>query len=219
MKNKKKDLNEFLNENCKCFNKGSSLEKLFVGISEACKSVSLLTANGEISGVLGNLKSTNVQGEIQKKLDVLSNDIFIECFLKNEIASALISEENQDPIINKYNSSAPYVVYFDPLDGSSNIDVNGSVGSIFSIFEYSNNSNNMLIPLTGNFQIAACYAIYGPSTMFVLSLGSGTHGFTLDANSGKFLLTHPNLSVPEATHEYSINTSNERFIHNSSKKR
>jgi fructose-1,6-bisphosphatase I/sedoheptulose-1,7-bisphosphatase/fructose-1,6-bisphosphatase I len=184
-----------------------------MGIVEASKSISEIISKGEIGGVLGNLTTKNVQGETQKKLDVLSNDIFIETLSKNNCVSGLVSEENANPILNKFNPSGPYTVFFDPLDGSSNIDVNVSVGSIFSIFKYEkpHDLNDIINLKPGREQIAAGYALYGPSTMFVFSIGEGTYGFTLDSSSREFILTHPNIIVPTATHEFSINTSNERF--------
>ncbi len=213
METKKIDLSSFLLKECSKFEDAKSFIKLLSGIADASIMVSNLTTNGDIGGVLGNLLSTNVQGETQKKLDVLSNNIFIELLSKRNVVSGLVSEENEEPIIDKFNSSGPYTVYFDPLDGSSNIDVNVSVGSIFSIYKYERSSElkEHLILKQGKEQIASGYALYGPSTMFVFSVGSGTNGFTLDNLNQKFVLTHPNIKVPVITNEYSINTSNERF--------
>ncbi|OUT96853.1 MAG: fructose-bisphosphatase class I [Betaproteobacteria bacterium TMED41] len=213
METEKIDLSNFLLKNSTSYEDPKSFVELMMGIIDASNLISTLISNGEIGGVLGNLPTTNIQGETQKKLDVLSNDIFIEALLKNNLVSCLISEENENPITNEYNPSGPYTVFFDPLDGSSNIDVNVSVGSIFSIFKYKKNSDsNDIVTLDpGREQIAAGYALYGPSTMFVLSTGKGTHGFTFNSDSKKFILTHPNITVPIETHEFSINTSNERF--------
>lgn len=207
------DLLNFLLEKKNNLKNSDSFIKLMMGITDACISISKLTSNGEIGGILGNLSSTNIQGETQKKLDVLSNDIFIEKLCKQKIVSGLISEENEKPILDKYNHDYPYTVFFDPLDGSSNIDVNVSVGSIFSIFEYEKpiDQNTGIILKPGTQQIAAGYALYGPSTMLVFSLGDGTFGFTFQNSSEKFHLTHPNIDVPSATNEFAINTSNQRF--------
>lgn len=215
MENKKIDLHDFLLNNYVNLKNSNSFIKLLMGIADACKTISELTANGEIDGILGNLSSTNIQGETQKKLDVLSNDIFIEKLSKPKIVSGLVSEENEKPILDKYDQKCPYIVFFDPLDGSSNIDVNVSVGSIFSIFEYEKpiDKNSEIILKPGKQQIAAGYALYGPSTMLVLSLGEGTFGFTFQQSSRKFYLTHPNINVPNSTNEFAINTSNQRFWH------
>lgn len=213
MNTKAIDFSSFLKKECTNQTYGNLLIDLLMGIVDASKSISELISDGEIGGVLGSLVSTNIQGETQKKLDVLTNDIFIKTLSERKVVSGLVSEENENPILNKYNSSGPFTVYFDPLDGSSNIDVNVSVGSIFSIFKYEKPSgavgNINLKP--GHAQIAAGYALYGPSTMLVFSMGSGTYGFTLDKSSRKFILTHPKMHVPNSTNEFSINTSNERF--------
>jgi fructose-1,6-bisphosphatase I/sedoheptulose-1,7-bisphosphatase/fructose-1,6-bisphosphatase I len=213
MENEKIDLSSFLLTKCNYSKNNKPLSKLIMGIVDACKSISELTSNGGIDGVLGSLSSTNVQGETQKKLDVLANDIFIETLSSRNLVSGLVSEENENPILNKYNPAGPLTVYFDPLDGSSNIDVNVSVGSIFSIFNYDKptGSNDNINLKSGTQQIAAGYALYGPSTMFVFSVGEGIHGFTLQTSSQKFILTHPNIKVPSITDEFAINSSNERF--------
>ena len=215
MTRNKINLDSFLRERIKKSTYSKSLNKLLIVISNACKRVSKLISCGEINGILGNLETQNVQGEVQKKLDVLSNEIFIDFFLDNKIVSGLVSEENELPIYNKYNPDSPFTVFFDPLDGSSNIDVNGAVGSIFAIFEFLDSSkhsvseNLKLVP--GRFQIASAYSIYGPSTMFVISLGTDTCGFTLDTEKNDFILTHPSFKIPDSTSEFSINSSNERF--------
>ena len=215
MEIEKIDLHNFLIKKNIDLKKSESFIKLIMGIADTCQSISELISNGEIGGILGNLSSTNVQGETQKKLDVLSNDIFIEKLSNAKIVSGLVSEENEKPILAKYNQDCPYTVFFDPLDGSSNIDVNVSVGSIFSIFEYEkpHNQNRGIILKPGTEQIAAGYALYGPSTMLVLSLGDGIFGFTFQKSSQKYYLTHPFIKVPKATNEFAINTSNQRFWH------
>ena len=215
MTKNKINLDSFLKERSKNLNYSKSLRKLLIVTSNACKKVSRLISCGEINGILGNLETQNVQGEVQKKLDVLSNEIFIDFFLNNKTVSGLVSEENELPIYNDYNPDSPFTVFFDPLDGSSNIDVNGAVGSIFSIFEFSGSSKDVisenLTLVPGRLQIASAYSIYGPSTMFVISLGSDTCGFTLDKENDDFILTHPSFKIPDSTSEFSINSSNERF--------
>jgi fructose-1,6-bisphosphatase I len=156
-----------------------------------------------------------VQGETQKKLDVLSNEVFLK---SNEWAghlSAMASEEMDEiyPIPSQY-PRGKYMLTFDPLDGSSNIDVNVSVGTIFSILRCPGDGQQpseraFLQP--GVRQVAAGYALYGPSTMMVLTTGNGVNGFTLDQNIGEFILTHPGLRIPAATQEFAINASNMRF--------
>ncbi|MGF1547093.1 MAG: class 1 fructose-bisphosphatase [Thiotrichales bacterium] len=181
----------------------------------ACKVISNLVNHGALVGVLGSNESENVQGETQKKLDVISNDVFIK---SNEWAghlAAMASEEMDDIYhIPANKPRGKYLLTFDPLDGSSNIDVNVSVGTIFSILRCPGEGSEptaqaFLQP--GTKQVAAGYALYGPSTMIVLTTGNGVNGFTLDQNIGEFILTHPNLRIPEDSQEFAINASNMRF--------
>ncbi|MCG6971275.1 MAG: class 1 fructose-bisphosphatase [Gammaproteobacteria bacterium] len=184
-------------------------------IVTACKYISNAVNQGALVGVLGTAGSENVQGETQKKLDVISNDVFIKA---NEWAghlAAMASEEMDDiyPIPAQY-PKGKYLITFDPLDGSSNIDVNISVGSIFSILRCPEGVTNptakdFLQP--GTKQVCGGFALYGPSTMLVLTTGNGVSGFTLDQNVGEFILTHPNMTIPEDTTEFAINMSNMRF--------
>ncbi|WP_455212558.1 class 1 fructose-bisphosphatase [Kaarinaea lacus] len=184
-------------------------------IVTACKYISNAVNQGALVGVLGTAGSENVQGETQKKLDVISNDVFIK---SNEWAghlAAMASEEMDDiyPIPAQY-PKGKYLLTFDPLDGSSNIDVNISVGSIFSILRCPDGISNpsakdFLQP--GTKQICGGFALYGPSTMLVLTTGNGVNGFTLDQNVGEFILTHPSMTIPEDTTEFAINMSNMRF--------
>jgi len=174
-------------------------------------------SRGSLAGVLGDEGRENVQGEAQKKLDVLANQAFIHhCEWGGHLA-AMASEEMEDiyPIPSEH-PRGKYLLVFDPLDGSSNIDVNLSVGSIFSVLRCPENCNadapiaaDFLQP--GSRQVAAGYALYGPSTMLVLTVGSGVYGFTLDRDIGEFLLTHPHLVISPETREFAINASNERF--------
>jgi fructose-1,6-bisphosphatase I len=184
-------------------------------IVTACKVISNMVNKGELIGVLGSAGSENVQGETQKKLDILTNEVFLR---SNEWAghlSAMASEEMDD--IYEIPSQYPrgkYLLTFDPLDGSSNSDVNVSVGTIFSILRCPGervcpNRDAFLQP--GVQQVAAGYALYGPSTMMVLTTGNGVNGFTLDQDIGEFILTHPDMRIPEETREFAINASNMRF--------
>ena len=197
---------------------------LILDVALACKAIARAVAMGELGGMYGDQaaeggKSINVQGETQKKLDVLSNDLFIRM---NEWAghlAGMASEEMDDPYQIPTNfPRGKYMLVFDPLDGSSNIDVNVSVGSIFSILRAPQDvidsgrdvtEKDFLQP--GQQQVAAGYALYGPTTMLVLTVGNGAAGFTLDPNLGEFMLTHPKLQVPVDTQEFAINASNSRF--------
>jgi fructose-1,6-bisphosphatase I/sedoheptulose-1,7-bisphosphatase/fructose-1,6-bisphosphatase I len=192
----------------------SDLAALLVDVAAAVKAISAMTAKGDLAGILGSLDTQNVQGETQKKLDVLSDKAFINTFQLGGLIAGLASEENDDPItVTDPGKKGPFLAVFDPLDGSSNIDVNVSVGSIFSILEAPKGRDPVMADYLqpGTKQLAAGYAIYGPSTMLVITVGKGTHGFTLDREVGNFILTHANIEIPADTSEFAINTSNERF--------
>lgn len=184
-------------------------------IVTACKVISNAVNKGQLIGVLGSADSENIQGEVQKKLDIISNDIFIR---SNEWAghlAAMASEEMEDIYpIPPQHPRGKYLLVFDPLDGSSNIDVNISVGTIFSILRCPDGVTNPTIAhflQPGTKQVCAGYALYGPSTMMVLTSGHGVNGFTLDRDVGEFILTHPNMLIPQDTREFAINSSNARF--------
>ena len=184
-------------------------------IFTACKAISNAVNKGALVGVLGSAGSENVQGETQKKMDVVSNDIMIKANEWGGHLAGMASEEMEEvyPIPDKY-PKGKYLLVFDPLDGSSNIDVNISVGTIFSIMRCPDGvtdpaESDFLQP--GTRQVCAGYALYGPSTIVVMSTGQGVNGFTLDQNIGEFILTHPNMKIPENTREFAINTSNTRF--------
>ncbi len=189
------------------------LAALLIDVAAAVKAISAMTAKGALAGVLGSLESENIQGEVQKKLDVLSNTAFVNTFQMGGLVAGIASEEMDDPIAVPSNKRGPFLTIFDPLDGSSNIDVNVSVGSIFSILRapVSREVQPSDYLRSGREQLAAGYAVYGPSTMLVLTVGKGTHGFTLDREVGNFILTHPGIRIPADTSEFAINTSNERF--------
>ncbi|MGB4924442.1 MAG: class 1 fructose-bisphosphatase, partial [Candidatus Nitrotoga sp.] len=188
---------------------------LLSDIIVACKQISHSVNKGALIGVLGSAGSENIQGETQKKLDVITNDIFIEANQWSGHLAAMASEEMDDiyPIPAQY-PKGKYLLTFDPLDGSSNIDVNISVGTIFSILRCPEGVTNptaedFLQP--GTKQVCAGYALYGPSTMLVLTTGNGVNGFTLNNDIGEFMLTHPNMTIPADTQEFAINMSNQRF--------
>lgn len=191
------------------------LNALVTDVSLACKAIARKVAFGALADVLGSAGSDNVQGEEQKRLDVLSNQIFIHATEWGGHLAGMVSEEMEAPYaLPPQHARGKYLLLFDPLDGSSNIDVNVAVGSIFSILRApvpgkDPRPGDFLQP--GSAQVGAGYAIYGPSTMLVLTLGRGTHAFTLDPILGEWVLSHPNLRIPQATREFAINASNSRF--------
>ncbi len=192
----------------------ADLRLLIEVVSRACKSISIAIGKGSLGGALGSAGSENVQGEVQKKLDVLSNEILLEANEWGGHLAALASEEMDDPhpIPHRY-PKGEYLLVFDPLDGSSNIDVNISVGTIFSVLrcpEGVNEPDAQAFLQPGGKQVAAGYAVYGPNTLLVLTLGDGVHVFTLDREMGSFILSQQNLRIPEETSEFAINMSNQR---------
>ncbi len=191
----------------------SRLGKLLLDIAAAVTAISAMTVRGSLDNLTGKLTSQNIQGETQVQLDVLTNDIFIETLTNNGTVSGLASEEMDYPIaLNAASDNAEFLVVFDPLDGSSNVAVNVSVGSIFSILAAPKNRAPVEADYLqkGRQQLAAGYAIYGPATMLVITTGNGTHGFTLDPNDKTFYLTHPAIQIPEISAEFAINASNQR---------
>ncbi|MDD5033550.1 MAG: class 1 fructose-bisphosphatase [Methylococcaceae bacterium] len=184
-------------------------------IASACKAISHEVNRGGLAGNLGIAGSENIQGEVQKKLDIITNDIFIKSLEWTGHLAAMASEENDEIIqIPSGYPRGKYLICFDPLDGSSNIDVNISVGTIFSILRAPEGAGN---PSTEDFmqpgtrQVCAGFCVYGPTTIMVLTTGNGVNGFTLDRDVGEFILTHPNMKVPADTAEFAINMSNQRF--------
>ena len=191
------------------------LNALITDVSLACKAISRKVAYGALGGVLGSVGSDNIQGEDQKTLDVISNNIFLRATEWGGHVAGMVSEELEQMVLlpAKY-PRGKYLLMFDPLDGSSNIDVNVSVGSIFSIVRAATpgvDAQPHDFLQAGTRQVCAGYAIYGPSTMLVLTLGKGTHAFTLEPMLGEWVLSHPNLRIPETTREFAINASNSRF--------
>lgn len=177
----------------------------------AAKEISHRLHQGSLAGILGSTLDENIQGETQKKLDVVSNQLIKNMLLETNLVHAVASEEEDD--IVQGNKDAKYLVAYDPLDGSSNIDINGSVGTIFSIMEVPDHpaEGKELFLQTGDEQVAAGYILYGPSTMLVMTTGQGVRMYTLDHTVGEFLLTVESITVPQDTAEYAINMSNERF--------
>lgn len=192
----------------------AELRLLLEVIARACKAISHAVSKGELADVLGAAGTDNVQGEAQKKLDVISNEVLVEANSWGGSLAAMASEEMDEPyqIPNEYPKGR-YLLLFDPLDGSSNIDVNVSIGTIFSILECppdvtDPDESSFLQP--GAKQVAAGFAVYGPSTVMVLTVGHGTVGFTLDREVGTWVLTQPRIEIPVSTKEFAINASNAR---------
>lgn len=194
----------------------AELRLLIEIVSRACKTISHHVSKGALGGVLGSLGSENIQGEVQKKLDVISNEVLLEANEWGGHLAAMASEEMEAIYLipNRY-PKGEYLLLFDPLDGSSNIDVNVSIGTIFSVIKAPADASGRDIceadfMQPGHTQVAAGYAIYGPQTMLVLTVGEGVVGFTLDREMGSWVLTHEDITIPEATSEFAINMSNSR---------
>ncbi|HMM55203.1 MAG TPA: class 1 fructose-bisphosphatase [Candidatus Desulfobacillus sp.] len=193
----------------------ADLRLLIEVVSRACKAISIAIGKGELAGILGGAGSENVQGEAQKKLDVISNEILLEANEWGGHLAAMASEEMDHPhqIPHRF-PRGEYLLLFDPLDGSSNIDVNISVGTIFSVLrcpEGVSEPDERAFLQPGAAQVCAGYAVYGPSTLLVLTLGHGVACFTLDRETGSFILTQEGMRIPEDTGEFAINASNMRF--------
>ncbi len=192
----------------------SQLRLLLEVVARACKSISQAVNKGALGGVLGSAGSENVQGEVQKKLDIIANEVLIEANEWGGHLAAMASEEMDGIYVvpNRY-PQGEYLLLFDPLDGSSNIDVNVSIGTIFSVLKKPEGSSGVdekdfLQP--GSQQVAAGYCVYGPQTTLVLTVGDGVAMFTLDREQGSFVLTQENVRIPEDTKEFAINMSNMR---------
>ena len=187
---------------------------LLNNIVMACKEISHLVNRGDLVGVLGSAESENVQGEVQKKLDIITNDIMVNALNWTGHLAGMASEEMDDIIqIPPQYPKGKYLALFDPLDGSSNIDVNMTVGTIFSILRCREGVNLAEEDFLrkGAEQVCAGFVLYGPSTMMILTTGHGVNAFTLNQDIGEFILTHPNMKIPEDSNEFAINASNQRF--------
>lgn len=207
-------LSKFLIQQLTDISGASDLGALLVDVAAAVKAIAAMTAKGALGGYLGEHGGRNVQGEVQQKLDVLAHEVMIKSCEWGGLLAGMVSEELEEPygVPGEYQRGR-YLLLFDPLDGSSNTDVNVSVGTIFSVLRH----EEPAAPEAGHYlqagerQVAAGYAIYGPATMLVLTVGKGTHGFTLDREIGNFILTHPDMTIPADSSEFAINTSNARF--------
>ena len=207
-------LSKFLIQQLEGIEGSRDLGALLIDIAAAVKAISSMSAKGALGGFVGKTGTDNVQGEAQVPLDVEANEVILKSCDWGGLVAGMASEELEQPyaIPHEY-PRGQFLLVFDPLDGSSNADVNVSIGTIFSILRH----DEQEAPRPEHFlqkgvqQVAAGYAIYGPATMLVLTVGKGTHGFTLDREIGNFILTHPDLRIPPDTSEFAINTSNARF--------
>ncbi|SAL09617.1 class 1 fructose-bisphosphatase [Caballeronia humi] len=191
----------------------ADLRLLIEVVARACKQIGFQVSKGALGEALGSAGSENVQGEVQKKLDILSNEILLEANEWGGNLAAMASEEMEKifPIPNRY-PKGNYLLTFDPLDGSSNIDVNVSIGTIFSVLRCPDGvePTEQAFLQPGSAQVAAGYAVYGPQTVLVLTTGNGVNCFTLDRELGSWVLTQSDMKIPTETREYAINASNSR---------
>lgn len=215
MTNKKVTLTQFIIQQQRGLPEASGTFTILLNnIVTACKEIALQVNKGQLIGVLGSAGSENVQGEVQKKLDVITHDIMVNALNWTGQLAGMASEEVDGLIqIPSQYPKGKYLALFDPLDGSSNIDINLAVGTIFSIIRCREGIEPELEDFLrkGVEQVCAGFVLYGPSTMMVLTTGHGVNGFTLDRGIGEFMLTHPNMRIPEDTNEFAINMSNQRF--------
>ena len=195
------------------------LRSLVEVVARACQAISIAIGKGGLGEALGEAGSDNIQGEAQKKLDVLSNDILLDANEWGGHLAAMASEEMDLPhLVPHRYPQGEYLLTFDPLDGSSNIDVNVSIGTIFSVLKCPEGADlstpeaaEAAFLQPGTTQVAAGYTVYGPTTLLVLTVGDGVASFTLDREQGDFVLTQENMQIPVDTKEFAINMSNQRF--------
>jgi fructose-1,6-bisphosphatase I len=208
-------LTQYLVEQQRCEGVVSAELRLLIEVvARACKSISNAISKGALAGMLGGAGTDNVQGEAQKKLDVIANEVLLEANEWGGYLAAMASEEMEEPqqIPNRF-PKGEFLLTYDPLDGSSNIDVNVSVGTIFSVLrcpEGVTDPDEKAFLQPGSKQVAAGFAVYGPSTILVLTVGNGVVGFTLDRDLGSWVMTQPKIEIPEDTQEFAINMSNLR---------
>ncbi|QYR53104.1 class 1 fructose-bisphosphatase [Lysobacter soyae] len=207
-------LTRFLIEEERADHINADLRLLIEVVARACKTISVAVGKGALGGILGDAGTGNIQGEAQKKLDVIANEVLLEANAWGGHLAACASEEMDDPYpIPDAFPRGNFLLLFDPLDGSSNIDVNVSIGTIFSVLKCPGDvqcvdTQAFLQP--GSSQVAAGYCVYGPATTLILTVGHGTHQFTLDREQGSFVLTQRDMRIPEETQEFAINMSNKR---------
>lgn len=178
-------------------------------ILTACKEISFRVGQGALSNVLGSTLDENIQGETQKKLDIISNQLLKDMLLESGRVRTIASEE-EDSVVAA-TEGAPYIVAFDPLDGSSNIDINGQIGTIFTIYRAKDDvpaESELQFSQKGTEQVCAGYVLYGPSTMLALTTGGPSRLYTLDRTQGCYLLTTEQMDIPTETQEFAVNMSN-----------
>lgn len=181
-------------------------------IVDASKEIAFRVRQGALAGVLGSTQDENIQGETQKHLDIISNQLLKDLLLANSAVAAIASEE-EDTVVAGHEAGK-YLVAFDPLDGSSNIDINGQIGTIFSIYSALDlipHHSELQFQQQGQQQVCAGYVLYGPSTLLAITTGKGTRCFTLDSTQGNFLLTADKIQIAADTQKFAINMSNARF--------
>jgi fructose-1,6-bisphosphatase I len=190
----------------------AQLRLLIEVVARACKSIAISVNKGALGDVLGTAGSENVQGEVQKKLDIIANEVLIEANEWGGHLAGMASEEMDDMhAVPLHYPQGEYLLLFDPLDGSSNIDVNVSIGTIFSVLKHKGGDvSNASFLQAGDEQVCAGYCVYGPQTTLVLTVGQGVAMFTLDREQGSFVLTADQVQIPEDTKEFAINMSNMR---------
>jgi len=188
------------------------LISLIKTVLAATKEISFRVSQAHLSGLMGSTLDENIQGEIQKKLDVVANELFKDILLESGFVKAISSEEEDTSVAGDPNGK--YIVSFDPLDGSSNIDINSLIGTIFSIHHAPTTmaaNDPDMFKQAGNKQVCAGYVLYGPATMLVMTTGKGTHFYVLDRTHGGYLMVKRNVQIPQDTQEFAINMSNQRF--------
>ena len=213
-------LQEYLTSEWQGTVQSDGLGAVIMAIANGCIRVQQQVQQAALADVLGTTGETNVQGEIVQRLDTVSSDIFVETLSQSGHVAAIGCEEIENPVIVEGEIADGYIVLMDPLDGSSNIDVAVSIGSIFGIWQKrpgeTVNDDSLLRP--GNEQVAAVYAVYGSSTVLVLATKDKVSGFTLDGESGGFALTHANIKIPEKCAYYSTNEGNNKDLDEPTKK-
>lgn len=207
-------LSKFLIQQLKGTPEQNDLAALLVDMAACVKAISAMTARGALGGMAGHPATAPAPGQTPKQLERLSGEVFCHALSAGGLVAGIATEQRDEPLaIDPQDGSGRFLAVVDPLDGASGIDVNGAVGSIFSVLRAPDDPpaalSDYLRP--GRRQLAAGYAIYGPATMLVLTVGKGTHGFTLDREVGNFILTHPQMQVPPDSSEFAIDASNERF--------
>lgn len=188
------------------------LISLIKTVLAATKEISFRVSQAHLSGLMGSTLDENIQGEVQKELDVVSNELIKDIILESGFVKAISSEEEDTSVAG--NPDGKYIVSFDPLDGSSNIEINSLIGTIFSIhpaIDDMDASDPEMFKQPGNKQVCAGYVLYGPATMLVMTTGKGTHFYVLDRTHGGFLLVERNVQIPADTQEFAVNMSNQRF--------